>query len=243
MDAMSVPSPRSGHGCISDMTSSAWASFPLCINGVKMRPGQMALTRMRWGASSSPVVCARLITAALAAEYACGPAPPPTPAIDAVLMMDPPVPCGIMTRAACLVPSITERTRMAKVSSQASASSSVIGPNAPPMPALLNTTSSCPKASTASSVIAATSSSTATSVRVKRARSLRPAPVSSSMNACPASALRSPITTEAPSARNSSTVDRPMPLAPPVITAALPASRPPELPLLSLIVLSSPAVE
>ena len=46
-----------------------------------------------------------------------------------------------------------------------------------------------------------------------------------SLPASPVSALKSPITTVAPSAANRRAVARPMPLAPPVITATLPVSR------------------
>ena len=113
---------------------------------------------------------------------------------------------------------------MAKVWSQASTSCSVIGPKAPPEPALLNTTSSRPKASTASSVMAATSSSTVTSVRVNRNRSAWPRSATAASRARPLSTLRSPHTTDAPSSSQRLTVANPMPLAPPVTIAALPAS-------------------
>ena len=61
-----------------------------------------------------------------------------SPAIDAVLTIAPPPPWAIIWRAACFVPRKTERVLIANVASQASTVCSVIGPNAPPTPALLN---------------------------------------------------------------------------------------------------------
>ena len=119
-----------------------------------MPPGQMALTRMRCGASSTATARVRLITAALAAEYACGPSPPLSPAIDAVLMKQPPCPCAFITRAPCFMPRNTPRTSTAKVQSHSSASMCVIGPKAPATPALLNTQSRRPKASRAAAMAA-----------------------------------------------------------------------------------------
>src|ERR1700761_7817212 len=103
---------------------------------------------------------------------------------------------------------------------------SVIAPNAPPTPALLNRTSTPPNWSTARAIMAAISSSAATSTRMKRAfsppgPSLRPARALS-----PVSALRSAITTLAPSIRNRRALARPLPDAPPVITATLLSRRP-----------------
>ena len=100
--------------------------------------------------------------------------------------------------------------------SQSSTLVSVIGPNAPPTPALLNSTSSPPKRSTAAPISDSTSSSSATSVRRNSSRS---GSATSSTRRWPLSALKSPTTTLAPSAMKRSTVARPMPLAPPVMTA------------------------
>ena len=71
---------------------------------------------MRCGASSTATARVRLITAALAAEYACGPSPPESPAIDAVLMKLPPWPCALrIPRAPYFMPKKTARTSTAKV--------------------------------------------------------------------------------------------------------------------------------
>jgi len=91
------------------------SGLPRWSSGVLMPPGQIALTRMRSGASSTATARVRLITAAFAAEYACGASPPLSPAIEAVLMNDPPSPCAFITRAPYFIPSITPRTRTAKV--------------------------------------------------------------------------------------------------------------------------------
>src|SRR4029450_11349719 len=96
-----------------------------------MPPGQMQFTRMRSGASSIATALVRLITAAFAAEYACGPSPPDNPATDAVLMIVPPPPCVFMRRAPCLMPRKTLRSRTAMGKSQSSTPICVIGPMAP----------------------------------------------------------------------------------------------------------------
>ena len=56
-------------------------------------------------------------------------------------MIEPPSPWRFIARAPCLMPRNTPRTSTANVKSQSSTASSVSGPNAPPMPALLNTMS------------------------------------------------------------------------------------------------------
>ena len=74
---------------------------------------------------------------------------------------------------------------------------------------------------------ASMSDSSATSVGMKIALSMAPSSAISDKAALPVSWFKSPITTEAPSARKRSAVARPMPLAPPVITATLPSNRVP----------------
>ena len=133
-----------------------------------------------------------------------------------------PPPWGIITRAACFIPRNTLRVSTANVRSQCSTSVSTSGPNAPPMPALLNITSSRPKPSTAAATSAATWSSSLTSVRSTRSRSWS---ATSLINVSLLASLRSPTTTRAPSSRNRSTVALPIPLEPPVMTATLPARR------------------
>ena len=92
------------------------------------------------------------------------------------------------------------------------------------IPALLNSTSSRPKASSASPIAAATEASTATSAVSPTA--VPPAPVISATTSAVPSPSRSTTATEAPSAANSRAVWRPMPAAAPVMKVALPVSRP-----------------
>ena len=106
--------PSSGHGCASRITVRAVSrSGP--INGVTISPGQTVFTRIRSLASSAAATRPRLSTAALAAEYACGPAPPLNAATEAVLTIDPPRPAACMARAPCLMPRNTLRTSTANV--------------------------------------------------------------------------------------------------------------------------------
>ena len=71
--------------------------------------------------------------------------------------------------------------------SHSSTSVSVTGPNAPPIPALLNTQSRRPNSSHAYSTAASTSASSVTSVRANRTRS--PAPSAAARAREPAPAL------------------------------------------------------
>ena len=66
--AMSAGSPPSGHGWNDGIRSRSAASSRPMASGVKIRPGQMALTRMWCGASSTALLNVRLTTADLAAE-------------------------------------------------------------------------------------------------------------------------------------------------------------------------------
>ncbi len=138
----------------------------------------------------------------------------------AVLMMLP-EPCAFMIGAACLMPMKTLRSSTSIVRSYSSTGMSSIGPTVPTMPALLKMQSSRPYSFIARPIAARMSSSVATSVRWYTA--LEP---SSAASRAPASSWMSATTMRAPSAANSRTVASPMPLAPPVITAALPSSLP-----------------
>src|SRR5688500_6256885 len=95
------------------------------------------------------------------------------------------------------------------------------GPETPPKPALLKTTSRRPKRSTAVAMAACTCFSSTTLHATAAAES-----PSSRASASPTSAWRSAMTTRAPSATNFRTVAAPIPLAPPVTTATLPSSLP-----------------
>lgn len=108
-----------------------------------MPPGQMQLTRIESLANSTAAVRVRLITAAFAALYACGPAPARMPAIEAVEMIEPPPTARIGTMA-CLMPRKTPRSSTAWVRSQSSTLTDSSGPMAPPRPALLKSTSRRP---------------------------------------------------------------------------------------------------
>src|SRR5712664_1925914 len=85
--------------------------------------------------------------------------------------------------------------------------------------------SSRPKRFSAAATIAATSLSLATSPRTKAMLSAWPCALATATVSAPLASLRSATTTFAPSARKRITVARPMPLAPPVTIATLPASR------------------
>src|ERR687893_944752 len=98
---MSSPRPWRGQGWALSSRSPASPAAPKLMSGVLIAPGQMALTRMSFGASSIEVARVRPMTACLAAVYACGPLPPLMPATDDVLMIDPPVPSRRIARAAC----------------------------------------------------------------------------------------------------------------------------------------------
>src|SRR5882757_800936 len=89
------------------------------------------------------------------------------------------------------------------------------------IPALLTKTFSAPNSPTATLTAAAHCSGLVTSRCTKCA-----AAPSSSANAVPSSSRMSPITTLAPSATNSRACDAPMPLAPPLISATFPSTRP-----------------
>ena len=100
------------------------------------------------------------------------------------------------------------------VRSQASMSSSWRRYDPPETPALLTSTSSCPKSATAPPTRAATWLESATSHDLKDA--LPPALRISSTVRCPPSTFVSPMATVAPAAAMSRAMARPIPVAPPV---------------------------
>ncbi len=68
VSAMCCGRPGSGHGCFSRTRRSQASSRWPVASGVRIIPGAIALTRMRWAASSVETERVRLATAALAAE-------------------------------------------------------------------------------------------------------------------------------------------------------------------------------
>ena len=161
-------SARSASACCAPSRSPASPVRISAVIAVTVAPGTMLFTRMWCGRSSAATERVRPSTAALAAEYTCAPTPPTTPAgLDVERIT--PLPCGIITAAACFMPSNVPRRMTAIVRSTSVMSSLAIEPTAPMMPALLNITSSRPNSATASSTAARTSASSVTSTRAKRA--------------------------------------------------------------------------
>src|SRR3954454_13448215 len=142
------------------------------------------------------------------------------------LLMMLPEPCFFIWGAACFMPSMTLRTRVAIAASKRSTSSPSMPPVCAGPPALLNRQSIRPNLSTASPISARIWSSTVTSVW----RKTHAAP-SLAASASPSGARRPAMTTLAPSATKISAVRNPMPLVAPVITATLPSNRAISVPL------------
>ena len=135
-------------------------------------------------------------------------------------MIDPP-PAAVMGPITAFMPSqqpiaLTSRTcrKSASVMSAIRANFST--------PALLTSTSSRPNASSAVATAASQCASLVTSWCTYR----QDGAPSASATAEPLSSSTSPSTTRAPSATKCRTCDLPMPLAPPVMSATLPSSRP-----------------
>ena len=139
---------------------------------------------------------------------------------EAVLTIAPP-PAFIITGTACLMPSHTAFRSTATMRSNTSSGVSWISNSPPPMPALLNITSSRPNFESAVSTSDLTSSDRLTSTAHATARPSSPAASASALSNC-----MSPITTRAPSRTNRRVAASPIPDAPPVMTATLPSSRP-----------------
>ena len=144
---------------------------------------------------------------------------PTRPVADAVLMIEPP-PRRAARGSAYLMPRKTPRRFTATRRSNRSSSVSSSGWCGALKPALLNTTSSRPNASTAAANIACTSAACETSA----CTAIASLPISAAADSsCP---LTSAQTTLAPSSANSSAEARPMPDPAPVTTATLPVSFP-----------------
>src|SRR5215216_818696 len=139
-------------------------------------------------------------------------------------MMDPP-PAAIMAGTPYLHPNATPLTLMSSVVSQIDASVSVTEPSWLIItPALLYRTCRPPKRSTAAFTIASASASSDAS---EWTYEVWPPPASiSAATASPASSATSVRTTDAPSLAKSLEATIPMPLAPPVMSATFPSSRP-----------------
>src|SRR5262245_20184430 len=139
---------------------------------------------------------------------------------EATLTMRPP-PCarmrGVTARAQFHTP--LTLTAMTRSHSASGISSKGWGLSAAKMAALLTSTSMRPKRATAASTMVATEADTLTSVDTPSTRSAAP-----SLSAAATGSTTSATTTRAPSARNRFAYCRPMPAAPPLITATLPWS-------------------
>src|SRR6202022_164238 len=161
------------------------------------------------------------MTAALAAPYPPDDEKPASlPAMLPLLMMLP-EPWRRIWGAACFMPSMTLRNRVAIAASKRATSRPSMPPVCAGPPALLNRQSRRPNFSTACAISPRISSSTVTSVW--RKRQLAP---SLPASASPSGARRPAMTIFAPSATNISAVRSPIPLVAPVMTATLPSSRP-----------------
>src|SRR6266849_4848392 len=162
-------------------------------------------------------------TAPLVAVYAAVPPGAPTsPAVDEMLMIEPPPACrnaGI----ACFVPRKTPLTLTAMMRSQSSSDvSSILARKR--MPALLTSTFSLPYEFTAVATAARQSASRVTFRCTYVA--LPPEALISASTFLSSSLRMSPSTTAAPSRTNIRPSTAPCPRAPPLISATLPSSRP-----------------
>ena len=165
--------------------------------------------------SSPRTASVRPMTACLVAEYVAPPGAPYLPACEAMLTTWPRL-RAIMRGSAIFMPWMTPWRLMSTMRTAVASSSSMKRPTGM-MPALLTSTSSGPKRSSAASTKASKESRRVTS-------SANPAalgPISAA--ACSASsASRSPIATFMPSRAKACAVALPMPRAAPVIAATWP---------------------
>src|SRR2546425_3646818 len=145
---------------------------------------------------------------------------PTNPEIDEMLTMAPP-PAWRMAGPACFIP---RKTPLAFTSMRVpqAAELSVSGSNVPLMPALLTRTWSLPKPPTVGAMAPRQSASRVTSSFTKHA--CAPVLAMSAATWDPSASRRSPTTTFAPSLAKIVASLRPMPLAPPVMSATFPAS-------------------
>src|SRR5437867_2972926 len=145
---------------------------------------------------------------------------PTNPEIDEMLTMAPPPACR-MAGTACFIPRKTPLAFTSMRVSQA-AELSVSGSNVPLMPALLTRTWSLPKLTTVVAMASRQSASRVTSSFTKHA--CAPVLAMSAATWDPSASRRSPTTTFAPSLAKIVASLRPIPLAPPVMSATFPAS-------------------
>ncbi len=191
---------------------------------VRTKPGQSTLTRTGEAAisRSRASTSERATTACLVATYGPISAGERSPAIDAVFTTCP-SPCATIPGTNARTPWMTPHRLTPSVHSQSAALSVHIGPAPPPTPALLHTTCTAPKRSTARAASASTEAPSATSVRTAStpARAPSMASIAPAVSASAASST-SASTTLIPSAANLVARLLPMPLPAPVTTATLP---------------------
>src|SRR3954452_555856 len=202
---------------------SAWRSgVSLDISGVMIAPGQTALTRMPWLASSTAAFFVTPPMPCLLAVYALSSRTARRPAFEDVLTIAPP-PSSSIRRIWCFMPRNVPRrfTAMTRSKSSSSVSCSSLWT---PIPALLWAKSSRPWRATTVSTAFAQSLPRATSQATNSA-SPPAARIVCTVSSPPARA-RSRSATAAPSAAKRIAQARPMPLAAPVTRAALPCIPP-----------------
>jgi len=205
----------------------SWSAGPrsLITMFVRIGPGEIALTRIRYGASRTAALKVRFTIAAFAAEYASVPDRADRAAIDAVLMIEPPFGLSFIKRAACRIPYTTPKKLTSKMSCQLVRSVSSSAAPRGAIAALLKTQSSGPNMPEAS-MAAATAASLRTSHWTNLKRPARRSDAAHAASSSPAATSTSAAMTDALSARNRLVVAAPMPFVPPVTTATLPARRP-----------------
>src|SRR5262245_52455704 len=189
--------------------------------GVTTGPGCTEFTRIRSLAYCTAVSFVRSRTAPFDAWY-CGllSSIPTRPSCDEMLTIDPP-PARRRAGMAALVP---RKTPLAFTSITRSHSAAVVSSSrpAPPTPALLTSTSSFPKRRSAVATARSQSLSLVTSSLTNTASPpLAPIPAAT---AAPSASRMSPMTIRAPSCAKSRASTAPIPRAPPLIRATLPAS-------------------
>src|SRR5580700_506421 len=203
--------------------SPCWASRTpkeSTIIRVTTPPGCTELTRIPNLASSRAATLVMPRMANLLALYAESPSAPVNPSIEEMLTIEPP-PALVIGSITAFMPSQQPTAFTSSTRRKSASGMSAIGANVR-MPALFTSTSGGPNASVASATAAAQSASLVTSWW----RYLQDSSPSWPATNAPLSSSTSPKTTRAPSATKCRTWDLPMPLAPPVISATLPSSRP-----------------
>src|SRR5215471_10918403 len=189
------------------MSSAASAAPRVML--VSTPPGWTELTRMPNRPSSRAAALVMPRMANLLALYAESPAAPVKPSIEEMLMIEPP-PAAVIGPITAFMPSQQPTAFTSRIRRKSAGDMSAIVANFS-TPALFTSTSSRPKASSVASTTVAHCASLVTSWWTYR------------QDRSPST---SPKTTRAPSETRCRTCDLPIPLAPPVIRATLPSSRP-----------------